>query len=211
MPVLAYTSPLLLGLVVLSALALSSSPNKNLWHLVKQFALCVTVPVIIISALLVLLQLIFPHKTLALNAIGIMKLTAFLWTWALMAGGIYSLMVAIGLGKHLSLVIVFLLILLMNTTVFYINPFISSVQDNPALRQSVIKIAVSGNPMLTIAGSLFHHDLLRARLMYSICDIGPYYFYSYGHWATTAFYCGLIGILTSGFSLWLTSRAKRDK
>ena len=136
------------------------------------------------------------QSSLPLGFANLLCLAVFLWGWLMMIAGTAYLVIKLGLNKNIAYIIVSVLILLTNATVFYINPFISAWQDNPALRQWIIKIGVTINPMLTISSNFFRHDLLRSRVMYSLCDIGPYYFYSYANWFTLWVIYVIIGAVT---------------
>lgn len=123
---------------------------------------------------------------------GLAGLGVFLWSWLLAVSGLGCLLSSLGLGRRLSYLLVAVLILLTNTTAFYINPVINAWQGDFLARQWVIKAGIAVNPMLALASNFFRHDLLRAREMYALCDIGPYYFYGYPDWtALWAWYLGL--------------------
>ncbi|MDI6733405.1 MAG: hypothetical protein QME51_04915 [Planctomycetota bacterium] len=167
----------------------------------------VIIPGVIVGLMATLLQAFFlPERFGALTFINSLYLIIFLCGWGCMIAGLFYLVGNLGAGIHFSYVLVSLIVILLNTTVFYINPLISAVQHNHILRQWVIKIAVNINPMLIIASNFFGHDPLRFREMYSICDIGPYYFYSYAHWCTILVFYIIIGVLSFAISRLLSGK-----
>ena len=190
-PIFVYLSPALIGLTVAFLVATSDFTRQGFKGLGKLILYYVTLPLIIIMLILGLVQ-----SSLPLGFANLLCLAVFLWGWLMMIAGTAYLVIKLGLNKNIAYIIVSVLILLTNATVFYINPFISAWQDNPALRQWIIKIGVTINPMLTIASNFFRHDLLRSRVMYSLCDIGPYYFYSYANWFTLWVIYVIIGAVT---------------
>jgi len=190
-PIFVYLSPALMGLTVAFLVATSDFTRQGFKGLGKLILYYVTLPLIIIMLILGLVQ-----SSLPLGFANLLCLAVFLWGWLMMIAGTAYLVIKLGLNKNIAYIIVSVLILLTNATVFYINPFISAWQDNPALRQWIIKIGVTINPMLTIASNFFRHDLLRSRVMYSLCDIGPYYFYSYANWFTLWVIYVIIGAVT---------------
>ena len=190
-PIFVYLSPALMGLKVAFLVATSDFTRQGFKGLGKLILYYVTLPLIIIMLILGLVQ-----SSLPLGFANLLCLAVFLWGWLMMIAGTAYLVIKLGLNKNIAYIIVSVLILLTNATVFYINPFISAWQDNPALRQWIIKIGVTINPMLTIASNFFRHDLLRSRVMYSLCDIGPYYFYSYANWFTLWVIYVIIGAVT---------------
>ena len=192
-PIFAYLCPLILGLTVAFLVATSTFINKGIKGLCQIILYYVTLPLI---AVMIIIGLIPGPDRFHLSIANLLYLAVFLWGWLVMVAGVSYLFIRLGLNKNIAYIIVSLLILLTNGTIFYINPFISAWQDNPGLRQWIIGLAVKINPMLTVVGSFFSHDLLRAREMYSLCDIGPYYFYSYANWFTLWIVYMVIGILT---------------
>jgi len=201
-PIFAYLCPLVLGLVVAFLVATSDFTQQGVKGLGKIILYYVTLPLIAIMLIIGLIPCL-PAGTASpapfnLGFANLLYLAVFLWGWLMMVAGVSYLFIRLGLNKNIAYIIVSLLILLTNATIFYINPFISAWQDNPGLRQWIIKIGMAINPMLAIAGNFFSHDLLRSRVMYSLCDIGPYYFYSYADWFTLWIIYMVIGILTFG-------------
>jgi hypothetical protein len=204
-PIFTYLSPVLLGLIVALIVATSDFTRQGVKGLGKMLLFYLTIPLI---ALMVVIWLIpcLPAGTASpasfnLGFVNLLCLAIFLWGWLVMVTGVSYLLVRLGLNKNVSYIIVSSLILLTNATVFYINPFITAWQDNPVLRQWIIKTGVAINPMLTVASSFFSHDLLRARAMYSLCDIGPYYFYSYANWFTLWIIYIIIGAVAIGLAV----------
>lgn len=197
-PIICYISPLILGLVVAFLVVTSIFTQQGIWGLGKVILYYVTLPIVAIMIIIGLIPCL-PAGTassLPLDFANLIWLFVFLWGWLVMVTGITYLFITLSINKNVVYIIVSFIILLTNATVFYINPFISAWQDNPALRQWVIKIGVVINPMLTIASNFFRHDLLRSREMYSICDMGPYYFYSYADWFILWIIYMIIGVLT---------------
>ena len=195
-PIFVYLSPALMGLTVAFLVATSDFTRQGFKGLGKLILYYVTLPLIIIMLILGLVQ-----SSLPLGFANLLCLAVFLWGWLMMIAGTAYLVIKLGLNKNIAYIIVSVLILLTNATVFYINPFISAWQDNPVLRQWIIKTGIAVNPMLTITGNLFHHDLLRSRAMYALCDIGPYYYYSYANWFTLWVIYMVIGVLTIGLAV----------
>ena len=196
-PIISYLSPLLLGLVVPFLIAFRNDKVSLLRIVLYK----VTLPVIIVMIIVSILNIIYLNNPFSLTIINSLQLTVFLWLWALMTAGVCYLFITLGVDKNLIYIIISILILLTNTTIFYINPFINACQQNTILRQGVIKIAMNINPILVIAGNFFKHDILRSNSMYSICDIGPYYFYGYANWINVLLYYILISILTFGLAV----------
>jgi len=196
--IFAYLCQLILGLVVSFLVATSDFTRQGVKGLGKMLLYYLTIPLI---ALMIIIGLIPSPAPFNLGFTNLFYLAVFLWGWLVMVAGVSYLLIRLGLNKNIAYITVSVLILLTNATIFYINPFISAWQDNPGLRQWIIGLAVKINPMLTIAGNFFSHDLLRAREMYSLCDIGPYYFYSYANWVTLWIIYVVIGILTFGMVL----------
>jgi hypothetical protein len=188
-PIVAYLSPLLVGLIV--PLLLNDRKQKIFVLLLK-----IIIPSLVISLIIAFLHIVSKPTGFSLNIARFLYFVIFLSGWALFTAGIYYLFITLGAGKDISYLIISLIILLMNTTIFYVNPIISAVQDNTVLRQKIIEVAININPILTIATNFFHHDLLRSSTIYSICDIGSYYFYSYAHWVTILIYYLIIGVFT---------------
>lgn len=203
-PIIVYISPLFLGLIIpfLALHFLYSHNNKKKLIKLKQiFLIGITLPVIIITIIIGALHIIYPSATFHLTSSNFLCLVIFLFGWALMIAGVCYLFSTLGLNKNSIYVIISILILLTNTTMFYINPFISAVQSDLVSRQWLIKLAVHINPILTIASNFFKHDILRSNSMYSICDIGPYYFYSYANWIKVLLYYILISISAFGLTV----------
>ncbi|MBI5779039.1 MAG: hypothetical protein HZA49_06245 [Planctomycetes bacterium] len=197
-PVFAYLSPVLLGLIVAFLVATSEFTRQGVKSIGKMLLYYLTIPVL---AVMIVIGLVPSPASFNISFINLLCLAVFFWGWLIMVAGVSYLFIRAGLNKNIAYIIVSLLILLTNATVFYINPFISAWQDNPGLRQWIIGLAVKINPMLTVAGNFFGHDLLRARAMYSLCDIGPYYFYSYANWFTLWIIYVIIGAVMIGLAL----------
>ncbi|MFH1231091.1 MAG: hypothetical protein V1709_06290 [Planctomycetota bacterium] len=208
-PIIVYLSPLLLGLIIPFLVLYSHHSHNSAKKLIQILLVRITLPVIIITIIIGVLNNIIPHTIFSLTTINFIYLAVFLWGWALMTAGFCYLFITLGLDKNLIYVIISILMILANTTVFYINPFINAVQSDIVLRQWLIKVAVHINPMLTIASNFFKHDILRSNSMYSICDIGPYYFYGYANWIKVLLYYVLIGFLALGLSVIINSRILR--
>lgn len=202
-PILAYLCPLLLGLVIAFLVATSKFTQQGVNGLGRITLYYITLPLI---GLMLIIGLIPSSAPFNLSFVNLLYLAIFLWGWLVMVAGVSYLFIKIGLNKNITYIIVSFIILLLNSTIFYINPFISAWQDNPGLRQAIIDLAVKINPLLTIASSFFHHDLLRSRAMYSLCDIGPYYFYSYANWPMVLLCYVLIGVFTFGLGILIGSR-----
>lgn len=216
-PIIVYLSPLLLGLTI-PFLALyfpySHNNKKKPIKLRQLFLIGITLPIVIITIIIGALHIIYPSAVFHLTFSNFICLVIFLFGWSLMIAGVCYLFSTLGLSRNSIYVIIFILILSANTTMFYINPFISAVQSDPVSRQWLIKLAVHINPILTIAGNFFKHDILRSGSMYSICDIGPYYFYGYADWIKVLLYYILIGISAWGLALissWLISGGKNKE
>ncbi|HLD35728.1 MAG TPA: hypothetical protein VJC37_03325 [Planctomycetota bacterium] len=197
-PIVAYLSPLVLGLIVAFLVATSDFTRQGIKGLGKIILYYVALPPIVV---MLIIGIIPGSGRFHLGFTDLIYLAIFLWGWLMMIAGVTCLAVKLALNKNVVYVAVSLLILLTNATVFYINPFISAWQDNPVLRQWIIKTGIAVNPMLTITGNLFHHDLLRSRAMYALCDIGPYYYYSYANWFTLWVIYMVIGVLTIGLAV----------
>ena len=192
-PVFAYLSPVLLGLIVAFLVAISDFTRQGVKGIGKMLLYYITLPLI---ALMIIIGLVPGPAPFNPGFVNLLYLSVFLWGWLVMVAGVSYLFIRLGLNNNVVYIVIALLILLTNSTVFYINPFITAWQDNPGLRQWIIKTGVAINPMLTVAGNFFSHDLLRSRAMYALCDIGPYYFYSYANWFTLWVIYIIIGVLT---------------
>jgi magnesium-transporting ATPase (P-type) len=199
-PIIAYLSPLLLGLIIPFLLLYAPSSKKDIRTLIKIILVRITLPVIIIAVIVIGLHIISSSNQFHLTTVNFLYLMLFLWSWSLMIGGISYLCSIFNLNRNGMYVIIFILILLANTTVFYINPFIQAVNSDVIVRQWLIKLSIHINPILTIASNFFKHDLLRSNSLYSICDIGPYYFYTYASWITITIYYIIVGILAFGIA-----------
>lgn len=180
-----------MGLIVAFLVATSTFTQQRIKGLGKMLLYYITLP---LCAIMLIIG--FIPSFLSLGFVNLLCLAIFLWGWLMMIAGVSYLFIRVGLNKNIAYIIVSLVILLLNSTIFYINPFINAWQDNPGLRQWIIKTGVAINPMLTVAGNFFSHDLLRSRAMYALCDIGPYYFYSYANWFTLWVIYIIIGVLT---------------
>jgi hypothetical protein len=194
-PIVVYICPLFLGLTTAFLAVTSDFNRQGIKGLGKILLYYVTLPAAVVVFFAGIGLSVMPVRlhsdNFALSFAGLAGLGVFLWGWLALAAGVSCLLVRLGLNKQVSYISVSLLILLTNTTVFYINPFISAWQGDLIARQWVIKAGVAVNPMLVLAGNFFGHDLLRAREMYGICDIGPYYYYSYPDWlAVWMYYLG---------------------
>ena len=191
-PIVAYLSPLVLGLIVAFLVATSDFTRQGIKGLGKIILYYVALPPIVV---MLIIGIIPGSGRFHLGFTDLIYLAIFLWGWLMMIAGVTCLAVKLALNKNVVYVAVSLLILLTNATVFYINPFISAWQDNPVLRQWIIKTGIA------VTGNLFHHDLLRSRAMYALCDIGPYYYYSYANWFTLWVIYMVIGVLTIGLAV----------
>lgn len=192
-PIIAYLCPLILGLIVAFLVATSNFTQQRIRGVGKIILYYVTLSLL---AIMIIIGVIPGPGSFSLSFANFICLSIFLWGWLVMVAGISYLFIVVGLNKNIAYIIASFIILLTNATVFYINPFINAWQDNLVLRQWIIKIGVAINPMLTVASNFFSHDLLRSREMYSICDIGPYYFYSYADWFSVWVVYLIIGVLT---------------
>jgi hypothetical protein len=207
--VLVYLSPLLIGLFI--PFLLKNSERNQPTQLRKIIALLI--PVILPAALLAFIFAVWQACSpgvFSLSASNLLKLTIFLCGWSVMIIGVHRLLITLLANRNLAYIILMLLIILMNTTVFYVNPFLDAVNSDLNTRKIIIKLAISLNPILAIAGSFFRHDLLRANIMYSLCDIGPYYFYTYTSGTVIFISYMLIGLLTLAASFILKFLIKRN-
>ncbi|MEW6027056.1 MAG: hypothetical protein AB1599_07175 [Planctomycetota bacterium] len=192
-PVFAYFSPVFFGLIIAFLAASSVFANKNIRGLGKALLYYLTLPLIVLMLIIWLIPSPAPFN---IGFVNLLYLTIFLWGWLVMISGVTYLSIRLGANKNVVYIVVALLILLTNSTIFYINPFINAWQDEPVMRQGIIGLAVKINPMLTVASNFFRHDLLRSRETYSLCDIGPYYFYTYADWFITWIVYIIIGAIT---------------
>jgi hypothetical protein len=175
--------------------------NNKITKTIRMILIRIVSAVIATVIIIAILHIIYPSDAFHLTIPGFLYLTAFLLGWALVISGLCYFLISLGLNKNAAYVISVILILIANTAIFYVNPFINAVQSDIVLRQWLIKFTVHINPMLTIASNFFKYDILRSNLMYSICDIGPYYFYGYANWINVLLYYILLSVFAFGLAI----------
>lgn len=90
---------------------------------------------------------------------------------------------ALGIGAAPAQALALVPGLLSATTYFWIDPFLELARTRPDVRAALVRLAVDGNPALVAAGNFLQVDLLKQRAIYGqVCDLGPYYAYSYSPW-----------------------------
>jgi hypothetical protein len=66
-----------------------------------------------------------------------------------------------------------------------LDPLWDTLADSPRAKSALIRTVVGANPILA-SGALLDLDLLRGSVAYVRGALGPWHFYTYGPWTTTA-------------------------
>lgn len=174
LPIVAYISPLIIGLLIPFLLKAEYSLKRLI------------ITSLIISGLFWLitglLNILSAKSGFSLSITQWLGLGIFYLGYAMLISGVSYLLTSLKVSAPVTQVVVSIGVLLMNSTVFYANPIIESVAANQQARQWAIKSVININPMIVIAANFFNHDILRAGKMYALSVIGPYYPYSYPAW-----------------------------
>lgn len=185
-PIIAYLSPVFIALIIPVIMPFNASGLKS--YAIRTGIVTAGL-IVIIGAL----NWAMTHGPFYLTAVSLLGLAAFLISWSMMISGLLYLLASLRLGLILAQVIIYAIVLIIHSRIFWANPLIETFAANMAIRQLVIKILVATTPFLTIASNFFQNDILRSTKMYTISIIGPYYSYGYADWRIVSLIYCLIG------------------
>jgi hypothetical protein len=195
--VLAYLSPLAVGLGIPAALALGRLKPPR-----RRFAQSAAV---LGATLLVLSPLAFSESLGAYLKLGLLLLG-----FAALVAGAYLLAEALGAAPELSQVAAGLLATALLSTVFCFKPLLVQAEERGLSEEQIarrIDLALDVNPFMVTGYSIFHDSLLHRASLYPL-QIEDFK-HSYPHWGKTA--AGYAGAGLAFFLAGLGARALRRR